>query len=165
MIYDAVETCASVAGANFETDLTAACTAKSVTAPTGWKVIAWQNAETAVRLGAAKPLLGVTVAPQSATQAKSQGKRDSLSSVLFDAYLENADPTLVVKQIALVPEAVMLTVDRLVAGVGGGVYGGAVTPLSVSIDLTDGYEERGDQPLYWQRAQIVVPVWDQDTGL
>ena len=167
MIYDAVETCASVAGTNFEADLTAVGASKSptVTTPTGWKVIAWQDAEIAVRLGASKPLLGVTLAPNSATQAKSQGKRDSLSGVLFDGYIEGTDPTLLARQIALVPEAVLKTVDRLVAGVGGGVYGGAVTPLSATIELSDGYEERADQPMYWQRVRVIVPVWNQETGL
>lgn len=165
MIYDAVETCATIAGTNFETDMGVVCAAKSVTAPTGWQVIAWQDAQNALDLGSPKPFLGVTIGGQAATQAKSQGKRDSLSAVLFHGYVENADPTVLAKQIALVPEAVMMTVDRLVAGVGGGVYGGAVTQLSATIEFGGTYEPRGDQPNYFQDVKVIVPVWDQDIGL
>jgi len=165
MIFDAVEVCGQVALTYFEADLATLVTARSLMPVTGWKIITWQDAEKAIELGSAVPLLGITLGPNASTQAKSQGKRESLSAVLFDAYLEGEDATVVAQIMALVPEAVMMIADRLAAGVGGGVFGAAVTELSTQVDVTGAYEERGDQPLYWQRARTVVPVWDQDTGL
>jgi len=166
MIFDAVETCAAVALAHFEADLAALCTAKGLAAaPSGWKVLAWHDAEDGVELGSIEPLLGITVSADASTQAKSQDRRESLTGVLFDAYIEHPEPTLLAQWIALAPEAVMATADRLVAGIGGGVYGASVKSLSTRIELSKGYEERGEQPMYWQRARVTVPVWDEDTGL
>jgi hypothetical protein len=165
MIHGAVQRAIAMAIANFAVDLAAVCAAKApaVAAPAGaWQIVEWQDAEIAVRLGSAKPILGITLGPNALTQAKDQGKRDSTVAVLFDVYIEGADPTLLAQQIAIAPEAVMLTVDRLAGG--GGVEGAAQEERSVSVELTDGYEERGDQSNYWQRARVLVPVTHRDAA-
>ncbi|HWP38945.1 MAG TPA: hypothetical protein VNL18_15470 [Gemmatimonadales bacterium] len=162
MIYDAVEQAYTVAAANFTADLNALAAAKGVTAPPAATLIKRQRAETYIALGAALPALGIYLL-RVATQAKSQGKRDSVVSLVFDYYLEGTDPTLLAKQAELAAEAVLRTVDRL-ADAGSGIYGAGEGSGSVTIELSDGYDP-ADENKFFHRAQVTVPVWDEDTGL
>lgn len=163
MIYDQVEQAFAIANANFATDMAALVAAKSIVGLTTTATfIKRQDAEIAKALNATPPFVGV-VALRAATQAKDQGKRDTLGQLAYDYYASGADPLKVAKQAELAVEALLQSVDRL-AGSGSGVFGAGELSGSIEIEMTDGFEE-GDNGLYFRRGTVRFPIWDRDTGL
>lgn len=165
MLYDAVEQVYTVVLANFTTDLGALATAKGVSVTATVGVIKRQTAETMVALGADLPAIGVyTVA--GSTQAKDQGKRDTLTTMVLDYYAEGTDPANLAKQAELAAEALLRSIDRLWPALEGG-GGNAVG--SVGIVMTPGYQEvrqnEAEQTVYNHRATVTFPVMDRDSGL
>lgn len=165
MIYDAIEAVYTVVLANFATDMAALVAAKSV-ADVNAKinVVKRQPAETYVDRGLALPAVGV-YGLRIATQAKNQGARDNVSTVVLDYYAEGADPVVLAKQVELAAEALLVSVDKVTPS-GGGVFGAAELVGSVTIELTESYVEAKPDATdrrYWRRALISFPVHDRDT--
>lgn len=170
MIYDAIETAYTVALANFTTDLTALAVAKGITINTGVTFVKRQDAETCKDMGAPLPCCGI-YGLSATTQGRDQTKRDNVNVIVFDYYAESVDPVKLAKQVDLVPEAILMSVDRL-PGAGGGVYGVGEGPRSITVAWSRGYAETEEsqsevpvKPNYFRRATVTVPVWDRDTGL
>jgi hypothetical protein len=160
VIHDVAEQVYATTEANFATDHAALLTAKGVTGFTPTVLIVKRlAAETFIALGVALPALGIRVV-RAVTQAKDQGKRDSLDTVVWDLYAEHTDPVVLAKWVELGAEAVLLTIDRLWSAAGG-LFGAGELPESVSVDLTEGVEE-GEGLRYWRRAQVTCPVHDRD---
>jgi hypothetical protein len=165
VLYDSVEQAYVIASANFATDIAALTTAKGVTALGAVTIIKRQRAETSKRL--ANPAttlktLGIYVT-RAMTQAKDQQKRDSLSTLVYDLYVEGLDPSLLAKQAELGVEALLRSIDRFAVS-GAGVFGAGELLRSVNIQMSDGYEETVT-PRYWHRAEVTFPVHDRDEGL
>lgn len=162
MIFDAVQRAHTVTATNLATDLAALCTAKSVTNPGTITLVKRQKAETFIALGSPLPALGI-YGLRAVTQAKDQGKRDSLVTVVWDFYIEGTDPTLIAKQAELVAESVLRTVDRLAAS-GDGLYGAGELAQSVTVEMSDNYQE-AEELKWFQRAVVTAPVHDRDEGV
>ena len=167
MILDAIEQTWTLTSDNFAADMQALRALYNlpeldVTAT----IIKRQRTEISLALGKAPPLLGI-VAVGARTNAKDQGKRDTQVRVEWDYYAEGVETAapLLAKQVELACEAVLLTVDRI-AGSGLLVFGGGELPGDVSIELSEGIEEKGTDAtgtrLYWRRALIGATVWDRD---
>ena len=163
MLFDAVEQVYVVVLANFTTDLGALATAKGVSVTATAGIIKRQTAPTFLGLGADLPAIGV-YATDGVTQAKDQGKRDTLTTMVLDYYAEGTDPANLAKQAELAAEALLQSVDRLWPGLEGG-GGNAVG--SIGITMTPGYQEirqnEAGQTVYNHRATVTFPVMDRDT--
>jgi hypothetical protein len=125
-------------------------------------VIKRQSVETALAEGATIPVLGI-VALRCTTNAKDQGKRDSLTTVEWDYYAEAATVAslgVLQKQVELAAQAILYTIDRL-AGSGLQVFGGGDLPGSVEVTVTEGVNE-GEAPRYWRRAVVTAPIWQRE---
>ena len=163
MIFDAVEQCWLMTNDWFPVDM--AMLANLVNLPglqTTATVVKRQSVERMKQEGLTPPILGI-VALQCQTQAKDQGKRDSLVTIQWDYYAEAANAAAVVttdKQVELAVEAILYTIDRL-AGSGLKVFEAGGLPGSVTVVLTEGVTE-GEAPTYWRRATVTAPLWDRD---
>ena len=163
MIYDQVEQAYTVAAANFAADYSALLTAKGVASPGSIPLIKRQSVPTALRYGKTPPFVGV-VSLAATTQAKDQGKRDTRGLLAYDVYIKGTDPALVAKQVELAAEALLRSVDRLPTS-GGGVFGAAELPLSLTVSLSDDEDEEVEEGKYGRRATVSFPTWDRDEGL
>lgn len=166
MIYDAIERAYAVALANFSADLTALAAAKGITVTTTCAFQKRQSVERALDFNAAKPFCCIT-GRRATTMGRVSGRRDSLSTVVFDYYAEGTDPVRLAKQVQLAAEALLRSADRC-PGDGSSVFGVGEEMGSMTIDFTDGYLETAsasDEPNYYGRATVTIPIWDQDVGL
>lgn len=163
MIYDVVEQAYDIANVNFVADHTALLGAKSIAPWAGTlTIIKRQRAETSREFGTTPPTLGVC-GVRASTQAKDQGKRDTRSAVVYDLFARGTDPGLLAAQVELGAEALLRSIDRL-AGSGRGVFGAGELPNSVSVEMSDGYDQ--DVGLqWWHRAEVTFPCHDRDEGV
>lgn len=163
MLFDVVERVYTVTNTNFATDYTALLSAKSVTAPGGSVVIAKRmRSETHKKWNGDPPYLNIR-GLRAQTNAKDQGKRDSLCEVEWEFYLEGTDPSLIARQAELAAEAVCKTIDLLAAS-GDGLFGGGEERLSVTVEMSEAGVE-GKEDLFWHSATVRAPVWDRDEGV
>ena len=162
MIYDALEQFYTTLAANLPADLAALVADKGIASPGTVSLEKRQNAETFVALGAILPAVGI-FGLRAITQAKSQGSRDSITTAVCDVYHIGADPVLLAKQIELLAEAILRTVDRLNNGATG-VFAAAALDDSITIELTEAYL-KVEAPNYGRRAVVTFPLYDRDTGL
>lgn len=165
MLYDAIEQAFAVIDANFDADFAALITQKSLgglgLTTTAMK-IKRQTAEIFVAKRASKPTIGV-YGIRASTRAKDQGKRDSRNVIAVDYFATGieADGAKVQKQVELAAEALLKSVDRLVGGTGGGVFGAAVQDDDITVELSEAYVE-GEAPAYIGVATVTFPVDDRD---
>lgn len=162
MIFDAVEAMATVLTANFTADFTALASAKGVAdLPSPPTFVKRQKAETFTSLGVTLPAIGMYVV-RAVTMAKWQAVRDPRTTGVFDWYARLADPFLLAEQTELAAEAILRTVDRLSSS--GSIYGAGELPDSITIELTDGYNQ-SIQPSYDRRVTVTFSIYDRDSGL
>lgn len=158
MIYDAVESVATILGTNFSTDLAAVATAHGITVDTAVTIHKRQGVENIIARGNSPPVLGV-VGGEVATQSVFQGKRFAAVVLTLDYYATGTDATVLAAQADLVAEALLLSIDRFWPSIGGGA---GEADRSVTITVSGAFEPP-DEATFSRRVTVTVPVTTYDT--
>jgi hypothetical protein len=165
VLYDAIEQVYSIVNANFAADFAALLTQKGLGGlglVTSADIVKRQTAEVFVAKRKTLPSIGI-YGVRAVTRAKDQGKRDSRNTIAMDYFASGpeSDGAKLQKQVELAAETLLKSVDRIVGGVGGGVFGAAVQDEDITVDLQDAYVE-GETPTYLGVATVTFSVDDRD---
>jgi hypothetical protein len=162
VIYDAIERAATVAAANFDTDLAALAVAKTETLLASSTTVYKRRTAEAFEKDVTEKTAGLGIYWESVqTEVKDQGKRDSTVFVLYDYYAIGSDLGQLEKQVELAAEALMQSIDRLADSsvLAAGEAPGSVIVLAFLV----GQGEEGQH--YEGRVILRFPVLDRDQGL
>lgn len=162
VIHDSVEQIATSLAANFDTDMAALTTAKSVTALAAVTVYRHVPVAPFVADDAAAPLIAI-YSPRALTHAKRQGYRDSRNTIIVELFLRGSTADTVRKQAELGAEAIMRTVDRVEGLTGLVAAGEQEGSVEVSIDGTA--DAKGGQEQYEETVRVTFAVLSRDDNL
>lgn len=161
MLYDAIERMASILSANFVADLTTLCGAKSLTVPSTPVVVKRMDMNLHIAANGSLPALCV-YQNSATTQAKMAQARESHATVNVD-YMDRvalADLDTMLKQVELVAEAILLSVDRMAGDPAGHIWEAGGANDSVTVTLAD--REDAPEGEYQRLLTVSVPVTDHD---
>jgi len=161
MNYDVVEEVSALFAAHFDTDFAALADAKDVLKLDRIRVL--KRIPVQVAVGAEEPAPTLSLySPSTLTNARNQARRDSRVTLLAELFIRGPNAEHVRAQADIGLEAILLTIDRIAADAGEGVYGAGEEEFGVRCTLDGTADVTGGQEQYEETARVEFVVWDRD---